>query len=36
MKRDVTNTLRFSKNKKSFRKHNQQAQEQMNNKKNLI
>ena len=30
---DLTNTLIFSKNKKSFHEHNQQAQKKMNNKK---
>ena len=33
MKRDLTNTLIFSKNKKSFRNYNQQAPKWMNNQK---
>ena len=36
MKRDLTNTLSFSKNNKSFRNHNQQVPKCMNNKKSNI
>ena len=36
MKRDLTNTLSFSKNNKSFRNHNQQVPKCMNNQKSSL